>query len=331
MNVIVFSTHSYEKKYFEDINKFFHHNIKFLELQLTAETASLAKGYSCVCAFVNDKINKQTIEALSEFGVKLIALRSVGFNHVDLKEAKKHNLTVVRVPEYSPYAVAEHSIALLLSLNRKIHKAYNRVHEFNFSLDGLTGFDLNKKTVGIIGTGRIGMAMAKIMNGFGCQVLAYDKYPNNTNENITYVSLNDLYQYSDIISLHIPLSKDSFHLLNKESFSKMKRNVIIINSSRGGLIDSRALIQALKRGVIKGAALDVYEEEESYFFSDFSEKGIDDDILARLISFPNVLITAHQAFLTHEALTGIVNTTLQNILDFENDIKLINQVQINEN
>ncbi|WP_186645126.1 2-hydroxyacid dehydrogenase [Fluviispira vulneris] len=330
MNVIVFSSHSYEKSYFEEINKSFHHNIKYLDLQLNAETAALAKGFTCVCAFVNDKLNKHTIQELSALGVQLIALRSVGFNHVDLLEARKQKITVLHVPEYSPHAVAEHTIALLLTLNRKIHKAYNRVHEFNFSLDGLTGFDLYKKTVGIIGTGRIGMAMAQIMIGFGCQVLAFDKFPDNTNKNITYVSLNDLYQYSDIISLHIPLNKDSYHLLNNEAFAKMKKNVIILNTSRGGLIDSSALINALKKGIIKGAALDVYEEEEGYFFSDCSEKGIEDDNLARLISFPNVLVTAHQAFLTHEALTGIVTTTLQNISDYEMSTKLINEVHCKE-
>ena len=327
MNIIVFSCLNYEKDYFNEINKLFHNKIEFVESHLNPQTAVLAKGYECVCAFVNDTLNEKTLNILKENGVKLIALRSAGFNHVDLSAASKLNIPIVRVPAYSPHAIAEHAVALLLTLNRKTHKAYNRSREFNFSLEGLIGFDLYKKTVGIVGTGKIGIEMARIMLGFGCEVLAYDKFPDASLKNVKYVSLKEIYTNSDIISLHIPLNKETFHIINKNSFEQMKKNVILINTSRGAIIDTKALIFALKNNQIKGAALDVYEEEENYFFSDFSEHGINDDILARLLSFPNVIITGHQGFLTNEAITNIIETTLQNIKDFETNKELKNLVK----
>lgn len=331
MKVILFSSHNYEKEYFDKINQTFKHKIEYVDSHLTPQTAIMAKGFDCICAFVNDLLNDETLNVLKELGVKLIALRSAGFNHVDLVSAEKFNLPVVRVPAYSPHAIAEHAVALLLTLNRKTHKAYNRSRDFNFSLEGLVGFDLYQKTVGLIGTGKIGIEMARIMNGFGCQVLAYDKFPDHSLDFIKFVPLKEIYQKSDVISLHVPLNKETHHLLNEEAFESMKKEAIIINTSRGGIVDSNALIYALKNNWIKGAALDVYEEEENYFFSDFSSQGIEDDNLARLLSFPNVLITGHQAFLTHEAISNIVETTLQNISDFESNKELKNAVKIAKN
>ncbi|WP_338637475.1 2-hydroxyacid dehydrogenase [Spirobacillus cienkowskii] len=324
MKLLVFSSKNYEKHYFNTVNQKFKFDIKFLETKLTPETALLAKGFECICAFVNDSLSPETIQVLHQVGVKLIALRSAGFNHVHLATAKELGIPVVRVPAYSPHAIAEHTVALLLSLNRKIHKAYNRSREFNFSLEGLMGYDLYQKTIGIIGTGKIGQVMAKIMNGFGCRVLAYDKQPQPNLTYLNYCSLTELYQKSDIISLHVPLTKETHHLINRESIQKMKPTVTLINTSRGAIIDTKALIYALKNNLIKGACLDVYEEEDNYFFSDCSEEGIADDNLARLLTFPNVLITAHQAFLTDEAMSHIVSTTLENILEYKNGTTLTN-------
>ncbi|WGL59501.1 2-hydroxyacid dehydrogenase [Pigmentibacter sp. JX0631] len=331
MKVIVFSAHDYEKPYFSELNTVNNHELFFVYNNLNLESAIMAKGFDCVCAFVNDKLDAEILVKLKEIGIKLIALRSAGFNHVNLNAAFELNLPIVRVPAYSPHAIAEHGVALLLTLNRKIHKAYNRSKEFNFSLEGLVGFDLHGKTVGIVGTGKIGLEMAKIMHGFGCQILAYDKYPNTSLNYMQFVSLDEIYKKCDIISLHIPLTNDTHHLINESAFSCMKKNAIIINTSRGGIIDTKALIEALKTKTIKGAALDVYEEEENYFFSDFSGKGIDDDNLARLLTFPNVIVTGHQGFLTAEAIHNIVETTLNNISDFENKLPLINEVKIQKN
>ncbi|MCH2535353.1 MAG: 2-hydroxyacid dehydrogenase [Bdellovibrionales bacterium] len=320
MTVSFFDTHSFERPIFISQNEGFKFEINFLEGRLTSSTASLAKGSQVVCSFVNDKIDSECIEALSEIGVRLIALRSAGFNHVDLEAAQKYGLIIGRVPGYSPHAVAEYTIGLLLSLNRKIHKSYLRVREFNFSLDGLVGFDLCGKTVGILGTGRIGSIVAEILAAFGCNVLCNDKFPNSKlkgHANISYVDCGQLCKESDVISLHVPLTPETYHILDREMISHMKKGVFIINTGRGALIDSKALINALKSGHVGGAALDVYEEEEAVFFQDVSDKILQDDVLARLLMFPNVLISSHQAFLTKEALINIVQTTLENISEFQ--------------
>lgn len=321
MKVSFFDTHGFEKPIFISENSKFNFGIDFLETRLTSSTASLAKGSQVVCSFVNDKIDSACIEQLKEFGIRLIALRSTGFNHVDLTAAQRNGLAVARVPRYSPHAVAEYTIGLLLSLNRKIHKSYLRVRELNFSLDGLVGFDLNGKTVGVLGTGKIGSIVAEILAAFGCRVLCNDKNPNvkfNGHPSIQYVECEQLCKESDIISLHVPLTPETKHILSDEMISHMKTGVFIINTGRGALIDSKALINALKSGQVGGAALDVYEEEEAVFFQDVSDKVLQDDVLARLLTFPNVLISSHQAFLTKEALINIAQTTLKNISEFEN-------------
>jgi D-lactate dehydrogenase len=315
MKVAVFDTHKFDRQVLAEANNG-KHDLRFLEVRLTEETAPLASGCEAVCLFANDRANSSVLNQLKSLGVKLVALRSAGFNHVDIKCALQLGLTVVRVPEYSPYAVAEHATALLLTLNRKTHKAYSRVHEMNFSLDGLVGFDLHGKVVGVIGTGRIGKAFSQIMRGFGCQVLAFDKAPDTdwaSKASVQYVDLKTLLQKSKVISLHVPLNETTRHIINSDSIALMKSDVVLINTGRGALIDAKALISALKKHLIGGACLDVYEEEAGIFFSDLSEFGIEDDVLARLLTFPNVLITAHQAFLTKEALENIATTTINNL------------------
>lgn len=284
----------------------------------------MAKGFEVVVAFVNDSIDKETIDILYENGTRLIAMRCAGYNNVDFKAAYG-KIHIVRVPEYSPYAVAEHAMALLLSLNRKIHRAYIRTRDFNFSLNGLTGFDLHKKTMGVIGTGKIGRVFIDICKGFGMKVIAYDPYPNKDFD-INYVSLNELFEESDIISLHCPLTKDTFHMINSDTISKMKDGVYIINTSRGALVDSEALLEALKAEKLGGACLDVYEEETDLFYEDMSYVVIHDDILARIISMPNVIVTSHQAFLTKEALQNIAETTLSNCREYFDNKPLNNEV-----
>lgn len=319
MKVAVFSSHPFELTLLEEANRGRHHLI-FLEARLSEETAQLANGCEAVCCFANDRANAETLIALKKMGIKYIALRSAGYNHVDIKTASSLGMRVARVPEYSPYAIAEHAVGLLLCLNRKIHRAHNRVREMNFSLDGLVGFDLHEKTIGVVGTGRIGKAFAQIMRGFGCHVLAYDLVADQVwakRYQIEYTTLPNLLQCSRVISLHVPLTEKTKHLINEEAFNSMALDPIIINTGRGALIDSRALIQALKKHQLRGACLDVYEEEVGVFFNDFSDQGIDDDLLARLLTFPNVLITSHQAFLTHEALSNIASTTIQNLTLFE--------------
>lgn len=328
MKVAVFDTHRFEREFLEKAAATTKQQLSFYEPRLTEQTARLAQGADVVCAFVNDRLNAETLTSLSKLGIKLIALRSAGFNHVDLEAASKLGLTVVRVPEYSPYAVAEHAVCLVLALNRKIHRAYSRVRESNFSLDGLVGFDLHGKTVGVIGTGRIGVAFAKIMTGFGCKVLAYDK---DQKPGLTYVALEELYKQSDIISLHVPLNPQTKHMIDSRVLSLTKRGVMLINTGRGGLIDTQALIEALKTQKVGAAGLDVYEEEEGVFFSDLSDTGVRDDVLARLLTFPNVLITSHQAFLTREALANIAETTFRNIADFEAQRPLENEVSLERN
>lgn len=313
MKICFFDTHSFERSAFEKENKNFGHDIQFMDMKLNHLTAPFAKGADVVCAFVNDKLDAPCLRILNEMGIKMIALRSAGFNHVDIKVATELGMQVARVPGYSPHAISEFALGLLLSLNRKIHKSYNRVRDLNFSLDGLVGFDLHGKTVGVIGTGRIGSLFAKSVEALGCKVLAYDKYPS---KEFTYVELSELFRKADVISLHIPLTPETHYLINDENISLMKDNVYILNTSRGGLIDTKALIRGLKTQKIGGVALDVYEEEEEFFFKDLSGTGIPDDILARLLTFPNVLISSHQAFLTHEALGNIANTTLENIDEF---------------
>lgn len=290
---------------------------RFHEFRLSAETAAAAKGAQAVCVFVNDHADRACLEELVAHGVKLLALRCAGHNNVDLTAARELGLTVVRVPAYSPYAVAEHTVGLLLALNRKIHRAYNRVRELNFSLSGLVGFDIHDKTVGIVGTGRIGRITAQIFRGFEANVLTYDPFPSSDwakTHGINYTDMETLLAESDIVSLHLPLLPDTLHLLNAQTIAQTKRGVFIVNTSRGKLIDTTALIAALKSGHIGGVALDVYEEEEGVFFEDLSGQVLLDDELSHLLMFPNVLITAHQAFLTHEALSEIARVTTMNIL-----------------
>ncbi len=324
MKIAFYDTKPYDKKSFEEQNKLYNYNFKYFEYKLNEETAHLAKGYEVVCAFVNDTITKEVIDILYDNGVKLLALRCAGYNNVDFKAAflKIH---VVRVPSYSPYAVAEHAMALLLTLNRKIHKAYNRTRESNFSINGLLGVTLHGKTIGVIGTGRIGRIFVNICKGIGMKVIAYDPYPAKDSK-IDYVSLQELYNQSDIISLHCPLTKETKHIISKSSIDQMKKNVILINTSRGALINTEDLIEGLKSRKIAQAALDVYEEEGEYFFEDLSDDIIHDDNLARLQSMPNVLITSHQAFFTKEALEAIAITTLENIKAFIEDIPLDNEI-----
>jgi D-lactate dehydrogenase len=328
MKIALFDTHPFERKHFEAANCEFAHDISYLEPRLTHLTARLASGYPVVCCFANDKLDPETLKVLKQEGVQLIALRSAGFNHVDLKVASDLGLVVVRVPAYSPHAVAEHATALVLSLNRRIHRAHQRVREGNFSLAGLVGFDLHGKTVGVIGTGRIGSVFAKIMLGFGCRVIAYDLLPDKSlAKEVEYVSLDSLYRQADIVSLHVPLKAQTRHVIDQSALAKMKKGVMLINTGRGALIDTGALIGALKSGQVGFAGLDVYEEEEGVFFEDLSNEVLQDDQLARLLTFPNVLVTAHQGFLTEEALANIARTTLQNISDYENKKPLLNEVR----
>lgn len=320
MKIAFFDTHRFERKTFEKENLKYGFEIEFLDTRLTEKTAQIVNGATVVCSFVNDKIDEGCVSALKQKGVKMIALRSAGFNHVDLDAVSRNDILVSRVPGYSPYAVAEFTVALLLSLNRKIHRSYARVRELNFSLDGLVGFDLHGKTVGVIGTGRIGKIFSKIMASFGCHVLVYDliKDPElEKDASFQYVDLETLCKESNVISLHIPLTNETHHIIDHELIYKMKDGVFIVNTGRGALIDARALIDALKKEKIGGAALDVYEEEEEVFFHDLSDKILKDDILARLLTFPNVLITSHQAFLTQEALNNIAQTTLESIDEFK--------------
>lgn len=332
MKIAFFDTHQFDKDAFLRANEKYRFTIDFLETRLNSKTARLAEGAEVVCIFVNDKVDNECIKSLKEVGVKLIALRSAGFNNVDVVSAKKNGLHVVRVPGYSPYAVAEFSVGLLLTLNRKIHRASSRVRELNFSLDGLVGFDLHGKTVGIIGAGKIGKIFAEIMISFGCLVLINDRHIDSDlekNSSISFVDCPSLCSQSDIISLHVPLTPETHHMINSAMISMMKDGVYIINTGRGALIDAKALIEALKAGKVGGAALDVYEEEEDVFFRDLSDKILQDDTLARLLTFPNVLVTSHQAFLTKEALTNIAVTTLESIDEFKktgavSQVKVVN-------
>lgn len=328
--VAFFDSKPYDEDSFREINKQYDFDIRYHKGHLNKDNVALTKNAEIACVFVNAVIDAEVIDEMVANGVKLIALRCAGYNNVDLKAAKD-KIKVVRVPAYSPYAVAEHTLALMLTLNRKTHKAYSRTREGNFALNGLMGFDMNGKTAGIIGTGKIAKILITTLRSMGMNVLAYDLYPDNEfaqQQQITYTSLDELYKNSDIISLHCPLTNETEYIINKESISKMKTGVMIINTGRGKLIDTNALIKGLKSKKIGNAGLDVYEEESGYFFEDHSNIVMNDDILARLLSFNNVIVTSHQAFFTKEALENIALTTLQNIQDYIDNKKLVNEVTI---
>lgn len=314
-----FSAKPYERPFFTTADPLGRHPISYFEARLTPETASLARGYAGVCAFVNDNLNAEVLSRLAEGGVRFVVLRSAGFNHVDLEAALRLDIRVARVPAYSPHAVAEHAVALMLDLNRKIHRAYARVREGNFSLDGLMGFDMNGLTAGIVGTGRIGVCAARILAGFGMKLLACDTYesPEALELGVEYVSHDRLFAESDIISLHCPLTPETHHLIDARAVSRMKRGVMIINTSRGKVVDSKAVVDGLKSGAIGSLGLDVYEEEGDLFYQDLSDKVIQDDVFSRLITFPNVLITGHQAFFTRNAMEAIAQVTVGNLDAFE--------------
>ncbi len=319
MHVAVFSAKPYDRQSLDTANTGQGHHLTYIDARLSAETAGLAQGANVICAFVNDDMSAPVIAKLATSDVKLIALRSAGFNHVDLPAATAAGIAVGRVPAYSPHAVAEHAVALIQTLNRKTHRAYNRVRDGNFALDGLMGFDLHGKTVGIVGTGQIGQVMARIMTGFGCHVIASDPYPSGDciAMGVTYLPAADLFARSDIISLQCPLTPDTHHLINDAAIAAMKPGVMIINTSRGAVIETRAAIRGLKSGKIGALGLDVYEEEADLFFEDKSQTAITDDVFARLLTFPNVIVTGHQAFFTIEAMTAIADTTIGNISAFE--------------
>ncbi|MEJ5960958.1 2-hydroxyacid dehydrogenase [Pedobacter immunditicola] len=326
MKIAFFSTQSYDKIYFNEVNVHYGYELVYFDPPLNERTAVLAEGCDAVCIFVNDKADAATMEKLIKMGISNMVLRCAGFNQVDLDAAKTLGMKILRVPAYSPEAVAEHAVALILTLNRKTHKAYNRVREGNFSLDRLTGFNLHGKTVGIIGLGKIGRAFSRIMHGFGCKVIAYDPFEVNVADYIQLVTLDELFDRSDIISIHCPLTPENKHLINKDTLEKMKPGVMLINTSRGALVNSADAIIALKHGKLGYMGIDVYEQEENLFFRDLSESLIPDDEILRLMSFPNVLITAHQAFLTMEALTEIAETTLENLKNLEEGIASVNSV-----
>lgn len=326
MKIAFFSTKPYDKIWFEPMGKDYGFEIRFFEVPFSEETIYLAKNYDAICVFVNDYINAKMIDALYEMKVKAILLRSAGFNHVDVKAAED-KILILRVPSYSPEAVAEFAIGMILTVNRHIHRAYNRTRDFNMSLNGLMGTDLYHKTAGIIGTGKIGQAMIRICNGFGMQVLAYDPYPNNELE-VDYVELQELFEKSDIISLHCPLTSGTKHIINKNSIEMMKKGVFLVNTSRGSLIDTDALIEGLVQGKFGGVGLDVYEEEEGIFYEDKSNEIMQDENLARLMTFPNVLITSHMGFFTKEAMQAIAIETLENAYALENGLPLVNRTEI---
>ncbi|MGE7993346.1 2-hydroxyacid dehydrogenase [Pseudomonas sp. NPDC089554] len=316
MRVLLFSSQHYDQESFSQAAGGSALELHFQPARLTLDTAPLAQGFEVVCAFINDELDAQVLQRLASGGTRLIALRSAGYNHVDLDAAARLGLAVVRVPAYSPHAVAEHAVALILALNRRLHRAYNRTREGDFTLHGLTGFDLHGKTVGVVGTGQIGAAFARIMAGFGCQLLAYDPTPNPELLALgaRYLALPELLRQSHIVSLHCPLNEHTRHLINAQSLAQLQHGAMLINTGRGALVDTPALIDALKSGQLGYLGLDVYEEEAQLFFEDRSDLPLQDDVLARLLTFPNVIVTAHQAFLTHEALHAIASTTLENIV-----------------
>lgn len=330
MKVTVFSTRAYDREFLDLANAQAGkpHALRYLEPELSLETAALAEGAEAICAFVNDRMDRAVLEALSAHGTRLIALRSAGFNNVDLRAAEALGVAVARVPSYSPESIAEHTVGLILALNRKLHRAYVRVREGNFALDGLLGFDLGRRTVGIIGTGRIGLATARILAGFGCSLLAYDPQPNDAaiEQGVCYVPLATLLETADIVSIHCPLTPQTRHLIDAAAIARMRPGAILVNTSRGAVVDTRAVIDGLKSGKIGSLGLDVYEEEGDLFFRDLSDQMLQDDVFARLLTFPNVLITGHQGFFTREALTAIAQTTIDNISSFEANGRAHNQI-----
>ncbi len=319
MKTAVFSTKSYDRQFFDAANADYGHQLTYFEMRLGPQSVGLAAGYEAVCVFVNDQLSDQVIRQLAEGGTRIVVLRSAGYNNVNLAAAARHGITVARVPAYSPHAVAEHTVVLLLTLNRRIHRAYNRVREGNFAIDGLLGFDLCGKTVGVVGTGRIGELVCGILCGFGCRVVAYDVQQSRScvEHGVEYLPLDEVIRTADVLSLHCPLLPETHHLIDDAAVDAMKPGVVLVNTSRGGLVDSRAVIRGLKRGKLGGLALDVYEEEEDVFFENLSNEVLQDDTLARLLTFPNVLITSHQAFFTREAMEKIATVTLTNVTEFE--------------
>ena len=330
MRIAFFSTKQYDREFFSQAACATEHSLQFFAARLTAETRSLAKGFECICVFVNDVLDRTAIEELANDGLRLIALRCAGFNNVDLKAATEFGVEVVRVPAYSPNAVAEHTVGLMLALNRSLHRAFNRVREGNFALDGLLGFDFKGRTVGVIGTGRIGEVLCRIMRGFECEVIAYDveQNPACLSVGVEYVSSpNELFSRSDVISLHCPLVSETRHMINADAIGRMKSGVMLINTSRGALVDTRAAVEGLKSGQIGSLGIDVYEEEAELFFEDLSNEVIHDDLFARLLTFPNVVVTGHQAFFTTDAMLEIAATTLGNVNEFESSGTCRNSVQ----
>lgn len=333
MKIAVFNTRAYDRQFLNAANTQSNHELVYCEPRLDQTTAPLAEGFPAVCIFVNDVADAQTLEILAANGTKFILLRCAGFNQVNLKAAAELGIRVARVPAYSPYSVAEHAAGLVLVLNRKLYRAYNRVRDDNFALDGLLGFDLHGRTVGVVGTGKIGMVFAQIMHGFGCQLLGYDAYPTPSFEAIgaaRYVELSELLENSDIISLHCPLLPETHHLINANAIDQMKPGVMLINTSRGALIDTKAVIQGIKSGKVGYLGIDVYEQEDNLFFEDLSNTVIQDDDFQLLQSFPNVVITAHQAFFTHDALSSIAETTLSNANQFEHGQECPNELKFQE-
>ena len=319
MRIAVFSTEPYDRRYLDAANEEAQHELAYFDVELTAASAVLAGGAGAVCAFVNDRLDDACLRALAANGVRLVALRCAGYNNADLAAAARCGITVARVPAYSPHAVAEHTIALILTLNRKTHRAFNRVREGNFALDGLLGFDLAGKTAGIVGTGGIGAVVARILAGFGCRLVGFDPVPNPACQalGLCYVTKAELLAQSDLITLHCPLTPETHHFIDAEAVAGLKPGALLVNTSRGGVVDARALIDGLKSGAIGSLGLDVYEEEAGLFFHDLSGRVLQDDVFARLLTFPNVLVTGHQGFFTHEALTAIAATTLDNVTAFE--------------
>lgn len=328
MKVAVFSTKKYDQNSFELINQHYNHQLDFYDFRLTPQTVKIVQGYDAICAFVNDDLSRPVLEALAHNQVKLIAMRCAGYDKVDLEAAKTLGIQVVRVPAYSPEAIAEHTLGLMLSLNRRIHRAYQRTRDANFSLEGLTGFNFHGKTVGVIGTGKIGIATTRILKGLGMNILAYDPYENPVaiELGVEYTSLEEIYQQADVITLHCPMTEENYHMLNAEAFAKMRDGVMIINTSRGELLNSKDAIEALKSSKIGSLGIDVYENEKDLFFEDKSNDVIKDDVFRRLSACHNVLFTGHQAFLTEEALGNIADTTLNNIKQFEQEQRSGNEL-----